>query len=71
MWATATIRAQEEESGQHLPIISLTAYAVAGDRDKSLDAGADAYLSKPIVVADLVSTVQELAEVYGLPMQHA
>ncbi len=46
--ATKQIRRHEQITGKHLPIISLTANALIGDKDKSLDAGMDDYLSKPI-----------------------
>jgi signal transduction histidine kinase/DNA-binding response OmpR family regulator len=46
--AIAGIRTREQSSGTHVPIVSLTAHALKGDRERCLDAGADGYVSKPI-----------------------
>ena len=46
--ATRRIRKLESELNERVPIIALTAQALAGDRDACIEAGMDAYVSKPI-----------------------
>jgi len=52
--ATREIRnAEKLKNMSHTPIVGMTAHALVGDKDKCIEAGMDAYLSKPIVEADL------------------
>jgi signal transduction histidine kinase/CheY-like chemotaxis protein len=46
--ATARIRAMEKQSGQHIPIVAMTAYAMSGDGNRYLGAGMDEYITKPV-----------------------
>ncbi len=58
--ATAAIREGERKSGQHVPIIAMTAHTMAGDKDRCLDAGMDGYVSKPIDADELFSVVEQV-----------
>jgi two-component system, sensor histidine kinase len=60
--ATEAIRAREAQSGAHLPIIALTAHALAGDRDRCLAAGMDGYVSKPVTSATLFAEIARVIE---------
>jgi signal transduction histidine kinase/ligand-binding sensor domain-containing protein/ActR/RegA family two-component response regulator len=57
--ATALIREHEGRLGRHTPIIALTAHTMKGDRERCLEAGMDAYITKPVNALELVSVVEE------------
>ena len=64
----ATMRAMRSlPSREELPIIAVTAHASAGERQRCIDAGASAYVSKPVEAADLLHVLAEwLAPAEGL-----
>lgn len=58
--ATAAIRRKEQQTEVHVPIVAMTAHAMEGDCDRCLQAGMDAYLTKPMRQADLLKKMNEL-----------
>jgi len=56
--ATAAIREKEKTTGIHVPIIAMTGYAMKADRQRSLDAGMDGYICKPIRSQELYEIVE-------------
>ncbi|HEX4147129.1 MAG TPA: response regulator [Pirellulales bacterium] len=55
--ATALIRAKEKSTGEHIPIVAMTAHTMNGDRERCLDAGMDAYVPKPFEEEELFSAM--------------
>jgi len=58
--ATALIREGERSNGKHTPIVAMTAHAMVGDRERCLDAGMDAYVSKPLQIKELFALIENL-----------
>ncbi len=56
----ATRRLKAAPETQHIPIIGLSANAMAGDAEKGLAAGCDDYDTKPVEIARLLEKIQRL-----------
>lgn len=55
-------RLRNSESGKDIPVIVVTSYAMAGDREKFMAAGGNAYLEKPI---DPTRVIEQIRQVVG------
>ncbi len=70
--ATAAIRKMEAITGNHIPIVAMTARAMKGDRERCLEAGMDVYVSKPIQVQELLRAIDEMIPSHiGAPQEAA
>ncbi|MBI3759716.1 MAG: response regulator, partial [Deltaproteobacteria bacterium] len=59
--ATRLIRHREMASGSRpIPVVAMTAHAMNGDRERCLEAGMDAYISKPIEAQSLLTSIEGL-----------
>jgi signal transduction histidine kinase/DNA-binding response OmpR family regulator/HPt (histidine-containing phosphotransfer) domain-containing protein len=57
---TQAVRESEKASGQHMPIVALTAHAMQGDREHCLSVGMDGYVSKPIRGKELFDAIDRV-----------
>ena len=65
----ATRRLKADKALQHIPIIALTAHALASDREKAMEVGCDGYLAKPCEPRAVVAEVQRfLGKANGTPV---
>jgi len=51
---TRLIREVEQEQGGHVPVVALTAHALAREQERALSAGMDGYVTKPVMLGDLL-----------------
>ncbi|EEF49952.1 histidine kinase 1 plant, putative [Ricinus communis] len=58
--ATRLIRIEERKHDVHIPIIALTAHAMPEEASKSIDAGMDFHLNKPLQVDKLLGVIQSI-----------
>jgi len=56
---TATEHLKSCEQTKHIPIMALTSYAMAGDRERMLAAGCDCYMAKPIDIQEFMAHVKK------------
>jgi len=64
---TRVVRERERANGTRTPILAMTAYAMEGDREKCMQAGMDAYVSKPVRAEALELAILALT---GDPVQN-
>jgi len=56
---TVVRKIKEDKKAGHIPVIALTAHAMAGDRKKTIEAGCDDYISKPIDPEQLLEDLEK------------
>lgn len=59
---TATRQVKADEATRAIPVIALTAHAMAGDREKALEAGCDDFDTKPVELQRLLGKIEALLE---------
>ncbi len=57
----ATKRLKDDETLKSIPVIAITAFAMAGDKEKFLEGGCDAYIPKPISIPNFLQIVERFA----------
>jgi len=57
---TATRQVKADEATRAIPVIALTAHAMAGDREKAMEAGCDDFDTKPVELSRLLGKIEAL-----------
>jgi two-component system cell cycle response regulator DivK len=52
---------KDDETLKLIPVIAITAFAMAGDEEKIREGGCDAYIVKPFSISDFLQTVERFA----------
>ena len=63
----ATRRLKAEPNTRRIPVIGLTAHAMAGDKEKVIDAGCDDYDTKPVELPRLLQKIEALLHADNMP----
>jgi two-component system, cell cycle response regulator DivK len=50
------------DDGKNIPLIALTSYAMAGDRERLMAAGCDGYIDKPIDPTMIISQIEKILD---------
>jgi CheY-like chemotaxis protein len=59
-WQLLEAVRRRENKHNHIPVIALTAHAMAGDRERVMGAGFDGYLSKPLSMLSLLEDISKI-----------
>ncbi len=52
---------KDDETLKTIPVVAITAFAMKGDEERYLEGGCDAYIAKPISIANFLQTVERFA----------
>ncbi|MFN4265731.1 MAG: ATP-binding protein [Aquabacterium sp.] len=69
--ATREIRQRERGTHRYVPIVAMTANAMSGDKERCLEAGMDGYVSKPIMIDQMVAEIERVMALFSAPADEA
>lgn len=53
---------KEDDEIRHIPVVAITAFAMKGDEDRIKGGGCEAYIAKPISVAEFITTIKRFLD---------
>ncbi len=69
--ATQQIRQIEDRQGGHIPVIAVTAHTLEGNRERCIESGMDDYITKPVKLDELQSTIDSAIVEFGASASHS